>query len=315
MPAPFSGVTRPWEGYISLIKKSGDASGGLANAQQRFPIALSAVPSNPRNHGYPGVINYTSYVANRVKGKRTPSVTITAPAKPRVGAGNGWLDAALIKSLMYTGATVKDSDLWSIGLQDDYSNPAVWENARCRAFTLAQDADSGSVIATMAFISQFGDLPIDEPPSTDSQYDALGHATTHTAPSAPDAGECTNIAETSFSGLDGVRAWTLSLVRTQIHERYIDGSLWPSGIRSGPASGILTIEQTPNATTQVADSGDITIQIATNKTSGTGRFSITCKAVLDTDVLPYENAHGNLVRQYSMVDLATGGIPFAIAAY
>ena len=73
----YTSFRQPFNGFVALMKKSGSAS-ALATATQITIPAVHAVPLNPDNNSYPGVVIGTSYPSERVKGMKTPTVSITA---------------------------------------------------------------------------------------------------------------------------------------------------------------------------------------------------------------------------------------------
>jgi hypothetical protein len=331
--------TRPYIGQGSLLKRN-TGGGPLANGSQRNLFFTEATLMNPYNFAYPSAVNASSFPSQDVLGMRTPMVHLQACLKPRVAAGNGWSDADLFNSLINV-YTNYNSDQFALAFVDDRytvtsgnlvnagtgfgAGIRIWDWARCESLTFSQDALGGPIMVSLAFKSRSGE-------SNWSNDNTFGGGTLYTAtntvsgeayPSAPvfaalttDAGQETNLSQVDFNGtLGDVRRWSLTLLRGQTYERYLDGTIYPSEISSKMFSGILEVHQNPRNATYVTGTGTLRININSDKTISTGRFRIDMKVNTDNNQLNQTTQAGNLVSTFSLIDLTSGGNPAAITAY
>ncbi len=288
---------------------------------------------NPDNKSYQGVVNNTSYPSVATLGMRTPSVRLTACMKPADNTASpntiGWSSAAFFNSLLNVNSTTQLTDKVDIFFKDNTSTQRLWGWGRCEMVQFQQDFIGGPVMVSMGFKNRFGDAIAEDiygKTFVDTNFNP-GSVPTITAPSTSDAGQLTNDANVDFAGtLSDVSRWTLTLLRGQrwrsrAGSYYLSGSspggiLYPAEIDSGMFSGVLTIEQDPDAATTVeTTNGTVTINMNTDKTSTTGRFKIDLKVDRNSKVYPAEAGFGSTTRTFSLVDLATGGSPAQFTAY
>lgn len=326
-------ATRPFDGW-TVLNFAGNVSGnGGLSAVQRTIIVTQGIPMNPDNKSYQGVVNNTSYPSTATLGMRTPSVRLTACMKPADNTASpntiGWADAGIFNSLLNVNTSTQQTDQVDCFFKDDTSTQRLWGWGRCEMVQFQWDAVGGPCMVTMGFKNRFGDAIAEAvygKTFVDTNFNP-GSVPTITAPSGADAGQLTNDAQIDFAGtLSDVSRFTLTLLRGQrwrsrAGSYYNNASapghiLYPAEIDSGMFSGVLTVDQDPDAATTVeTTNGTVTINFNTDKTSATGRFKIDMKVDRNNKVYPVEAGFGNITRTYSLVNLTTGGNPAVFTSF
>lgn len=305
-------VTHPFLGKIVLQKISG--SGPMIAAAKVLVPTAKASPSNPLNNSYPGAVNASAFPSLKVYGKRSASVGLTANVKA------SWLNATLIESLLLATDTAGQTDYFSVLLDDNY-NPRSYDYSRCTHLSLYQSGSGGPVMCEMGFLTRFGDnelhwlianggvLPdgetvVDVPLSGYTGF-------------APDAGLLDDVSTVDFgspSTASLVRSWRLNLLRGQGYADFQDGSPWPKDIATGMFGGTLMIEQSPVAGAIVPGT-TMTIRLHTRfigSVSYPKGLSINLALSQDTQQMDEDISMGNMVRTYTLADLASGGCPVTV---
>lgn len=291
----------PFLGYNALKYISGDAASTTGTL---FIPVTRTVPLNPDNNAYPGVINVTSYPSARVKGKKTPSVSMTAPYKA------SWVSANLINGLVGLVGTDNLTNKYAIGVKDDRSGGLrTWDWSRCSMVQFSQQAIGGPIMVQMDFMSRWGDGEM--PNNTLLDDGETTPATTTFSSPATDAGQDMDTSKVSFSGLTNVRSWTLTLMRGQVHNCFIDKTYYCKDIVSTMFSGVFSVDQDLNGTL-ISDTGTATITIGPAST--TGSITVAMALARDNHTYPEDIGLGNLTSVYSLINLSTGGNPCVIAA-
>jgi hypothetical protein len=317
--APASGVnvTHPFLGRIVLQKTGGTASGLPVGTLIVIPSARIS-PSNPLNNSYPGVINSTSYPSQKVCGKRTPSVALTANVKA------SWINSVLLQSLLLNTDGQGQTDRFSILLDDNY-NPRTYDWCRCAHFSLYQTSQGGPIMCEIGFVARFGDSELHylaglaggttiNMPSGEVLIDSAPLASY--TPTVPDAGYLDDVSVVDFGSVPTmslVRSWRLNILRGQGHVPFMDQVPWMADVASGMLGGTLMIEQSPVAAAVVPGTA-ATIRLHINRlgaSSGPKALSISMLLSQDTQQLDQDISMGNMVRTFTLIDLAAGGNPIS----
>lgn len=322
-------AVKPIYGFVGIQKTGGTAT--ALGTTQRNILCMEASPFNPDNNSYQSVIDASGYPAVDTPGKLTPTARLVSCYKPYNGT-NGWCDAQLLNSLIISVGTDtsvtpninKQTDKFALAFKDDRAVGSgglrVWDWSRCNRITFSQEATGGPVMVTMDFLSRWGDAQ--EAPSnavystTLPDGEVVGTAPTWTTPSGPDSGRLTNVGNVSFGGtLDKVRSWTLTFVRAQVPEFYVDKTYYAKDISSIGFSGILDVVQSADAGTVIESTGSPTLDIATDATATTGGgIHFALKVKRDNRSYSLTPALGTAVRTYSLYDFSSGGNPATCTA-
>ena len=294
----------PYSGYVAVMKKSGTASVLATGSQINIPT-VHTVPLNPDNNSFPGVIATSSYPSERVKGMKTPTVSITACYKP------SWCTANLFNSLINIG-TNNATDVFSIAFKDDNSGSLrIWDDAKCERLQFQQNAMGGPLMVTMDFKARFGDSEAPYGATDAATGSAYGSAPAFATPGSVDSGELYGMADTVLTGLTTVRAYTLTLMRGQAFLPYFNGTRYASQIATTMFSGGMSVDQDPGGTL-ISNTGTAVIAIGPAATAGS--IVLTAAVVRDDNTYPFDISIGNLSSRYSLVSLSTGGNPASIVA-
>lgn len=287
--------------------------GPTGSAQMIVP-ASSARPRNPYNNAYMPSINNTQYPSLVVQGKRTPSLYWQACYK------YSWVTAANINSWLFN-QTAGDTDTWSWGLyQATAGIMRRYDYAKCMQFDMGQSAAGGPINCSTAWDVALAQDASSDPLAASLQGVGLAPSgvtswngynfPTWTTPTT-DPGQLANVAQCSWSGVNQVRSWRATLIRGQMPANFIDGTPFAADITSGMFSGVLTIEQSPSASSVISSTGTPVLTIGT---TGLGGIGITFIVSADDLVQSKESAFGTVVRTYSLIALSTGGNPCTVVA-
>lgn len=293
--------TQPFLGQTMVKWISGTA--GATTGEKDLGV-IRVTPMNPDNITYPAVVNATSYPSMAVPGKKTPTISMSAPYKA------SWCSALLFNGLIVNVGTDNLTNKYAIGVKDDRaSSLRTWDWSRCSRLEFSQTAGGGPVMVSMDFMSRWGD---GEMPNAAVLYDGeTTPATTTFAGPTTDAGQVLDTSLCSVTGLTNVRSWTLTLLRGQVHNGYVDKTLYCKDIVSTMFSGVFSCDQDLNGT-QISSTGTVTLNLGPAATAGYITAALSVKR--DDHVYPEDVGLGNITSRYSLIDLSAGGNPCTIAA-
>jgi hypothetical protein len=327
-------IRRAFDGMTSVYWRQGNAGGGINSggsvgtapaSPQRNIILVRGIPTNPLNQQYMPVVNASNYASVVVKGMRTPSVSLSACAKPWNGT-SGWLDATFLNSLVGLGSD-QNTDAFAIRFTDDGGNPRTWDWSRCEMVQITGSIGGGPIMVQMSFRSRFGDAVAEgvygltflagfNPPASGPAW---------TTP-ATDAGQIDGDADWDFGAsptISDVQSFSLTLVRGQrwrpragvcVAGPGASRTVYCADVDSGQFSGVLTVVQDAGASTHISGYGGATLRLNTSSTGANGGLQIAMNINEDNEVYPVESAFGTLTTTYSLINLATGGNPAVITA-
>lgn len=302
--------THPYAFPVAIQKRSGGGPFG-ANTQLNL-LCTDADPNNPDNNAYLSVINASTFPSIVVAGKKSPSFGLHTCLKPRDGS-DGWSNAALLNSLIHTDAD-NNTDYFAAAFADEVET-RIYDYARCERMDFAGHAQGGPQSVMMGFINRWGDQ--DGPYNTTlPDGEVVGAAPTFAMTGqTPDAGQATPSAFVLFVGLDTVMSYQMSLLRGQSARYYFGNGPGPANIPSTMFAGLLTVEQEADASTQITDTGTVTIEYNTDKTSTTGRFRIIMLLKRDNRFKPQRTRIGTVTTTFSCFDEVSGGNCAVIEAF
>lgn len=263
--------------------------------------ALRVQPRNPLNRKYLPSINRSSYPTQRIQSKRTPHIALDGAFKP------SWTTSLLLNNLLQTLNVNGDTAMYSIGLYQATAGLfRSWDFARCSQIELSGDATGGPIHITMDFLSCGGESEL-----AGGTLNGFVAPTFATSSLVVDPGELTNVTQVTWGAtptVTQVHAWTLTIVRAQTFQFFDDGTIFPADVTSGQLSGVLTVEQSPNAASILSTGG--TLQI------GSVGAGVIFNFLLSEDDLVQEKQSGlgTVVRTYSLYDAVNGGNPIVITA-
>jgi hypothetical protein len=307
-------------GWVAAMKRSGTAGGGLSNGAQRNILSLEVNPSSPRNNSYMNVVNRGGYPNSVVIGRGSPALQIHTYLKPYNSTATlpgsiGWSDAAFFNSCLGLG-TDNNTDLFDFALNDEIVQ-RQYNWGRCGMVELSGSAVSGPIATRLAYNCRWGDTANGTPEcpygTTLASGEVIPAAPTFTTPGYPDAGLAANVIATSITGMNAVKSFNVMIIRPQTPQYHFNGDRAPEDIVSSQLSGLLTVEQESDASTVA--SSTCTINFCTDKTSTTGRFSLSLLLNLDNMVENVIPGIMSTVRTYSLFDISSGGNPCVFAAY
>lgn len=304
-----------YQGWTSVKKSAGSAGGGLMTGNQRDILCLEVNPSNPLNNSYMNVINAGGYPNSYVLGRGSPGLQMHTFLKPYNGFASGWSDAAIFNSLLGLG-TDSLTDRMEILLADPILN-RQYNWSRCNMVEFSAAAVGGPIATRLGFASRWGDS---ECPygTTLPSGEVVPAITTFALPNGgstvalPDAGQAANVIQLGISGANKVKSFSCMMMRPQIQQYHFNGDRAPEEVVSGQASGLLTIEQEGDASIIPTTSMSITFSV--DKAIGTGKFRLDLLLNLDSYVKNPIPGIVSTVRTYSLIDVVSGGNPFAFTA-
>lgn len=292
-----------------LVGKKIGPSGG---SQINVPAAMWR-PRNPLNNSYLPSFNNSAYPSIVVYGKRTPTFLFQAAWK------RSWVTAANINSWLFN-QTNGDTDTWSWAARQATAGIyRRYDYGKCMQFDCGQASQGGPVSVSCAWDTVFGCDDANDPQILNMPGLAAAPANvtswngytfpTWTSPST-DAGQALAVDQVVWSGVNQVRSWRLTLIRGQMPQHFIDGTVFAADITSGMFSGVLTIEQSPAATSTLVGAGALSVALGS---TGNG-VNIAYLLNQDDLVQSKETAFGTVVRTYSLFDITNGGNPATVTA-
>jgi hypothetical protein len=264
-----------------IIKKTGGGASPAIGTQYVIPSAQISA-QNPINTSFPALIAGDSSIRNAVLGKRTPNITISTMLKA------SFCSSALFNSLIMSSDANKDTDEFVVILVDGEGNVRQYQNSRCAGISIAASGAGGPISIQFSFLSVKGDSD--------------GTPITYTAASI-DPGYMTPVSGVDFNATaDGVTGFSLSLLKAQGYQFFLDGTLFAANVVSGMFSGSLSIAQSPRATTVPSTGATIKLGVAS---SG---IQISTALVLNAFQRNMSASLGSIANSYSLVDLTTAGV-------
>jgi hypothetical protein len=271
----------------SVIIKKISGSGALAAGTEIVIPSAMVQPVNPLNNSYPGAINSTDNESLKLRGNKTPGISIRTFAK------TSFLTAALLNSLILTLDSAGNTDKFAIQVKSQYRT-RPYTIARCNQIVESQQASGGAVVLDLSFACVYGDGEDPNP---------VTFATTAT----PDGGSLIDKSQVGWaSTADQVKGHTLTASRVQAPQFSDNGTLYAEDISSGPFAGSLMLTQSDTATTIPGSS--CIIQIGT---TGFG-VAIACNLNLDAPFTPQD--FGFVMHNSGYHLFNNGTIPVAITA-
>ncbi len=258
-----------------------------------------ARPKNPYNKHYLPAINKSVAPSIRVTSKRTPTVTISSYFK------SNWATAAFFNNLIINSDLNFDTETFSIGFyQATAGIVRQYDFCKCTRVEFANDAEGGAVTVEMDFEALGGESELTT--TTLNGITPIALLASQAATSAGDvySGTVVNWVSTASQ----VASFRATIVRGQARQAFQDGTLYDADISSGQFSGVLTVEQSPNA--EFAPSTGATLNIGT---TGSG-ISLGMLLSADDYELPKTTRMGRIARSYSMFDATAGAIGVTITA-
>ncbi len=305
-----------YQGWTSIKKSAGTAGGGLTIGDQRDILCLEVNPSNPLNNSYMNVINAGGYPNSFVTGRGSPGLQMHTFLKPYNGSAQGWSDSKIFNSFLGLG-TDSNTDKLEILLADEIAN-RQYNWSRCNMVEFSAAAVGGPIATRLGFASRWGDS---ECPygTTLAGGEVIAAVPTFALPNGgttvalPDPGQAANVIKLGISGANKVKSFSVMMMRPQMQQYHFNGDRAPEEVVSGQASGLLTIEQEADAS--ITPTTSMSISFCTDKAIGTGRFRLDLLLNLDSFVKnPIPGIVSNVLT-YSLIDVVTGGNPFAFTAY
>ncbi len=263
-----------------------------------YIVAARARPKNPFNRSYLPAINKSVAPSIRATSKRTPTVTISSYLK------TSWATAAFFNNLILTSGATADTETFSIGFyQATAGLVRQYDFCKCTRIEFSNDAEGGPVSVEMDFEAIGGESEL-----TGTSLNGVA-SVAMTAGGSPDAGDVLTASSITWgTTASQVASFRATIVRGQSRQAFQDGTLYDADIISGQFSGVLTIEQSPNA--QYTPVSGATVSIGS---TGAG-ISMAMLLSADDYELPKTTRMGRIVRTYSMFDAVAGGIPVTITA-
>lgn len=262
-----------------------------------------ARPRNPLNNTYLPVIDRTGYPSIYVQGAKTPDIAVAAYIDVTT-----WTIAAMLNDLIVVPAASDpnlDTVTWSVGLYQAIAGSwRSYDGCKCARIDLDGDARGGPIRCVMHFNSIYGDNEASTP-----KFSGTFPASVPTT--AQYHGPLSGTGKVSFTGADQVYSWRLTLVRGQAQQKFQDGTPYAADIASGGFSGVLTLEQSPTAST--VSSTSLTLKI-NSATAGVGtNLNVALALNLDEYVQEKTTGIGSMVHTYSLIDVTAGGNPCVVS--
>lgn len=282
-------------------------------SQQRLMLCSEATPENPDNIGYLPCIDASSYPSIFVNGKKSPRFGLYTYLKPRT-ATKGWSNADFFKSHLEVDTTL-NTDMFAAAFQDDVDN-RVYDFSRCEMVEFDSHASGGACMVRLGYKSRMAEEDGTALYGTTlASGEVIPAAPAFTYSDTPDAGQLTDTTNIVVVGASQVKGFRMTLVRGQVPQYYYDGANVPGIITSTMYSGILTLDQEPDASTVIETTGTVTIKFSNDMTSTTGRFKADIAVKRDNRFRPVVTSLGNVTRTYSIIDPAAGGLPCTFTAF
>jgi hypothetical protein len=274
-------------GALFLQKISG--SGAVANGTQYYIPVTGVQISDPENVAYVPMMNKDMFLANAVKGQRTASISFQTLLK------SSYCIPALFASLTGSFDSGNDADIWAICVLDGSTGGAwtttILDGCKLMGMSISHSAAGGGIGVGFSFLAQ----------------NASG-TTSFTTTGNPDAGFMLDSSMVDYGGsatADLVDGWNINLMRAQAYDQFTNPGLYiPAGISSGQLGGTLTLSQSPLYS--ISPTATFTIRLGPN---GSPLMTITNKVNLDANVRNLGPSLGSHRREYTLVNLSTGGNP------
>lgn len=278
-------------GSFSLMKTGGVAgsSSFLATNDQADMAFLGVAPFNPDSVSRPKLGNLSAFKSIRFLDKKAPGFRAACVLK--IG---GNVTHKLFNSLVLSFDGNNNSDEFAANMSDGTAS-RQYIGCRCARVVVIGNALQGMVLVTFDFLALKGD--------NEGSAVTFSSATTQ-------AGQGVGVDEIGFnSTVDGVRAYSIEMMREQLPDYQADATRYAKRIESKAFAGLFTVQRDPD--------GAITPSTGSTVRLGTTPNGIQFIMSLDRNQLAYPldpSILGTETREYELFNSA-GGSNITISSF